>query len=63
MEFVLKGSIIDQARENGGTMGSWSWNESNFHKNDTFDLSYSNPNYQPSYDISGFTEEELDIGI
>ena len=44
-------------------MGSWSWSESNFHKNDTFDVSYNDPNYQPSYDISGFTEDELDTGI
>ena len=50
------------SRENGGLYRSWSWKSSNFDKDDIFDLSYCNPFYTPSYDISGFTLQELDIG-
>ena len=58
----LSGKIDKSVTNNAGTIGSWSWDASNFHKDDVFDLSYYDPTYLPSYDISGFTEQELQIG-
>eukprot|EP00118_Oscarella_pearsei_P018941 m.198025 g.198025 ORF g.198025 m.198025 type:complete len:2548 (+) comp39552_c0_seq11:586-8229(+) len=34
-----------------GLNGSWSWNHSNFHVDDTMDISYTDPTFVPSYSI------------
>lgn len=44
-------------QRNSSFRGTWSWNSSNFHRDDVMDSSYNDPYYTPLYsldDIDGF---------
>ena len=41
------------ARDGGGLAGSWSWSESNFHKDDVPDITYTDPMFTPAYTLDG----------
>ena len=56
------GKIEPEYRQGAGVQGSWSWTECNFHPDDPLDESYTDPNFTPSYTISGFTDDQIDNG-
>ena len=43
---------ISQTFDGSGLNGTWSWNHSNFHKDDTTDSSYTDPLFVPVYNIN-----------
>ena len=49
-------------RENGGLYGSWSWSDTNFHKGDVPDLSYTDPMFKPQYSLENVPEKTLAQG-
>ena len=50
-------------RLGAGLKGSWSWTDSNFHQDDIVDSSYDDPTFTPSYNISGFTVGQIEMGL
>eukprot|EP00118_Oscarella_pearsei_P003217 m.13434 g.13434 ORF g.13434 m.13434 type:complete len:5185 (+) comp24805_c0_seq1:361-15915(+) len=43
---------ISTSFDGSGLNGTWSWNHSNFHKNDKLDSSYTDPSFVPIYTIN-----------
>ncbi|XP_065830968.1 uncharacterized protein [Oscarella lobularis] len=43
---------IAKSFDGSGLNGTWSWNHSNFHKDDTMDSSYTDPKFVPLYSIN-----------
>ncbi len=41
---------------------SWSWTESNFHPDDLVDISYTDPNFIPSYTLNDFSRDQIYTG-
>ncbi|CAD5123388.1 DgyrCDS11742 [Dimorphilus gyrociliatus] len=58
--FAKSWKIKFPTRLNGGTAGSWSWTESNFHKDDSMDLSYFDPSHQPVYALQNFSKDDIE---
>lgn len=44
-----------------GLNGTWSWNHSNFHKDDKLDPSYTDTNFVPLYSISSLDPEVVEV--
>lgn len=61
IDFVESWRIKDAIRSNGGLKNSWSWNLSNFHIDDEFDLSYTNQNHKPIYSFRDFPQEIIQL--
>ena len=49
-------------RDGGGHAGSWSWSESNFHKDDVPDITYTDPTFTPAYTLEGVSSYQLSQG-
>ncbi|XP_072022586.1 uncharacterized protein [Amphiura filiformis] len=60
IEFAASWEIIT-SQLNPGIQGSWSWNQSNFHVNDTMDKSYTDPHYVPIYSLDHIPEEQRKV--
>lgn len=61
IDFVESWRLNDTVRFNGSLKNTWSWNFSNFHIDDKFDFSYSNPEHNPVYSISDFPKEIVEL--
>ena len=57
--FLLSGRIEPMVRIGAGLENSWSWNESNFHPDDPLDITYTDPDFVPSYTLSGFSQATI----
>ncbi|XP_068732633.1 uncharacterized protein [Montipora capricornis] len=44
---------ISTSHSNSSLRGTWSWNASNFHRDDVMDFSYTNPDFVPMYSLEG----------
>ena len=53
---------ISRQRTDGGTYGSWSWTESNFHQQDVMDVSYTDTSYKPVYTLDGYSSNTINTG-
>ena len=46
---------------NAGTFASWSWEQTNFHADDTVDITYTDPDFVPVYTTDAIPEAELQV--
>ena len=46
---------------NAGTFDSWSWEQTNFHADDTVDITYTDPDFVPVYTTDAIPEAELQV--
>ena len=60
--FVFQGRI-SVTFSGSGLNGTWSWNHSNFHKNDALDVSYTDPNFIPLYSITAVNTEVIEVAV
>ena len=49
-------------RNEGGLFGSWSWTDTNFHKDDVPDKSYTDPDFTPAYSLEGVPAHRVSQG-
>ena len=46
-----------------GVQGSWLWDETNFHVDDIVDITYTDPDFVPSYTTPSIPDVELKVTI
>ena len=56
------GRIDSLHRVGGGQQGNWSWTKSNFHPDDQVDITYTDPDFVPSYTLDGFSDQDIMTG-
>ena len=58
--FVLQGRI-NATFSGSGLNGTWSWNHSNFHREDKLDVSYTDPNFIPLYSVTAVDMQVVEV--
>lgn len=54
---------VNITKAGSGLFGSWSWNTSNFHIDDTMDGSYTDKNHKPIYSLDHLPNSLVEVHV